>query len=74
MIKIIGVILILIIGWFVAGMVRPILSQITNVAITQTPAGSLFTIALLGTFVTLPLIWVFIRAYNWLKGSDTGDD
>lgn len=68
--KILGIILMLIVGLFVAGMFRPLLHQLTTNASAQTDSGDTFALALLGTFVVLPLIWIFVRGMYSLLGRD----
>jgi fluoride ion exporter CrcB/FEX len=66
--KIIGIVLLLFTGFFLASVFRPLLSQLVTNASSATNSGNTFALALLGSFVVLPIIWVFVRAMNSLRG------
>ena len=64
--KIIGIILILFTGFFMAGVFRPLLSQLVTNASSITNEDNTFALALLATFGVLPLIWIFVKAMSSL--------
>jgi len=66
--KFLMVVFILFAGFFIAGMFSPLMRTIVNIARLDT--ASPFALAVLGTFIILPLIWVFVRAYNELRHKD----
>ena len=68
--KIIGIILILFTGFFMAGVFRPLLSQLVTNASSITDSGNTFALALLATFGIAPLIWVFLRAMTSLGNKE----
>jgi hypothetical protein len=68
--KIIGIILILITGFFIASVFRPLLTQLITNASGITDPSDTFALAMLATFGVLPLLWVFVRAYHSLVEKD----
>jgi hypothetical protein len=66
--KFIGIILILFMGFFLAGVFRPLLSQLITNASTGTDSTNTFALALLATFGIAPLIFVFLRGFTYLRG------
>lgn len=68
--KIIGVILILFTGFFIAGVFRPLLTQLITNASGGTLPGNTFALAMLATFGVLPILWVFVRGMSSLKDPD----
>jgi fluoride ion exporter CrcB/FEX len=68
--KLLIILFILFAGFILASMMRTPLEIVVNIARTATPAGDTFALALLGTFLMLPVVWVFVRAFNELRRKD----
>ncbi len=70
MLRFIGVLLILFAGFFIAGMFRPLLTQLVTNAQGATLSGNNFALAMLATFGVLPLVWVFVRGVVSLRDKE----